>query len=465
MYLSLARKYRPKSFEAVIGQSHIVITLKNAISQNRINSSYLFFGPRGTGKTSIARILAKSLNCKEGPSPICCCKCSSCLEIDESFSLDVIEIDGASNRGIDQIRELRESVGYMPIAGRFKVYIIDEVHMLTTEAFNALLKTLEEPPSHVIFIFATTDVQKVPKTISSRTQMFEFRKIEKSVIEGALFSIVEKEGFKIDKEAISLISSISDGSLRDAESILDQVVLYKSDASSDDVRSLLGICKEASIVSLIEMIKNKDANTLSFVKEMIDEGFSPDMIIKGILDSLRGLIVKAASSSNGDIGWLIKAGDTFCETQERIRRLPDDAELLLELAIIKLIQESGGQGVRGSESQRVRGSESQRVRGSEGQNDDVLGRWNEVLEMVSKKNPLLKNPLREIESIETDEERLILKFKEKANTHRRIIGKAENKRIIEDVLYELFKRKIEVVIPERDIIEKAFEIFDAIEVR
>ncbi|MEW6481736.1 MAG: DNA polymerase III subunit gamma/tau [bacterium] len=448
MYLSLARKYRPKSFESVIGQSHIVITLKNAISQNRINSSYLFFGPRGTGKTSIARILAKSLNCKEGPSPICCCKCSSCLEIDESSSLDVIEIDGASNRGIDQIRELRESVGYRPIAGRFKVYIIDEVHMLTPEAFNALLKTLEEPPPHVIFIFATTDVQKVPKTISSRTQMFEFRKIEKSVIENALSSIVEKEGFKLDREAISLISSISEGSLRDAESILDQVVLYKSDASSDDVRSLLGICKEASIVSLIEMIKNKDANALSFVKEMMDEGFSPDMIIRGILDSLKGFIVKAASS-NGDIEWLIKAGDTFCETEERIRSLPDDAEFLLELAIVKLIQESEGQ----------------RVRGSEGQNDDVLGRWNEVLEMVSKKNPLLKNPLQEIESIEAEENRLILKFKETANTHRKIIGKVENKRIIEDVLAELFKRKIEVVIPERDIIEKAFEIFDAIEVR
>ncbi|MEW6103767.1 MAG: DNA polymerase III subunit gamma/tau [bacterium] len=448
MYLSLARKYRPKSFDSVIGQSHIVTTLKNAIFQSRINPAYLFFGPRGTGKTSIARILAKSLNCKEGPTPICCCKCSSCLEIDESFSLDVIEIDGASNRGIDQIRELRESVSYKPIGGRFKVYIIDEVHMLTTEAFNALLKTLEEPPAHVIFIFATTDVQKVPKTISSRTQMFEFRKIERVMINEALFSIVEKEGFKIDKDAISLISSISDGSLRDAESILDQVILYKEDANCDDIRSLLGICKEEVIVSLIEMIKNKDKEAISFVKGMIDEGFTPDMIIKGLLDSLKGFIVESASC-NGDIEWLIKVGDVFCETQERIRRLPDDAELLLELAIIKLIQESEGQ----------------RVRGSEGQNDDVLGRWNEVLEMVSKKNPLLKNPLQEIESIEEEENKLILKFKETANTHRRIIEKAENKRVIEDVLNELFKRKMEIVIPERDIVELASEIFDAVEIK
>lgn len=346
MYLPLARKYRPKHFDEVKGQEHIALTLKNAIRLNRINHAYLFFGPRGTGKTSLARIFAKSLNCKEGPREICCCKCSSCQQIDESSSLDVIEIDGASNRGIDQIRELREVVGYRPIDGRYKVYIIDEVHMLTIEAFNALLKTLEEPPPHVIFIFATTEPQKVPKTISSRTQMFEFLRIEKHIIEKALSLIVKKEGFKIKQDVISLIASLADGSLRDATSTLEQVVLYKDDPTCDDVRKILGLCKEEEILSLIEMIRNKDISCISFIRGLINEGFFPDMIIKGILNALRSLIVEACEK-NLPLEFLIRAGDVFVETQERIKRLPDDSELLLEMAIIKLIKAQGQEPPQG----------------------------------------------------------------------------------------------------------------------
>ncbi len=517
MYLSLARKYRPKSFDEVVGQGHIVLTLKNAIKLNRINSAYLFFGPRGTGKTSIARILAKSLNCKEGPTPLCCCKCSSCIEIDESSSLDVLEIDGASNRGIDQIRELRESVSYKAIGGGYKVYIIDEVHMLTIEAFNALLKTLEEPPPQVIFIFATTEVQKVPKTISSRTQMFEFRKIEKTVIEEVLNSIVKKENFNIKKEAISLISLISDGSLRDSEAILDQVGLYNNDANCDDIRRLLGICKEETIILLIEMIRKKDMNAMQYVEKMMQDGFSSDMIIKGLLNSFRYLIVEAAEK-NDDVEWLIKAADVFCETQERIKRLPDDIELLLETAIIKLIQgevksqESGvgrrreeiGRNKKETRSQELeignwkleignsnQGFENKEEFPKEANLQSPIPNsqfplptshsdlWKDVLEMVGKKKPLLKNPLLGVESIKLDTDKITISFK--INTHRRIIEKEENKRAIEEMASEIFKKKINIEVKgqgsrvrgqedivkvaeeKRDIVDVACDIFRGVE--
>lgn len=447
MYLSLARKYRPKDFNEVVGQEHIVLTLKNAIKLNRINQAYLFYGPRGTGKTSIARILAKSLNCKEGPSEICCCKCLSCLEIDESRSLDVIEIDGASNRGIEQIRELRDSVGYRAIGGRYRAYIIDEVHMLTIEAFNALLKTLEEPPAYVIFIFATTEVQKVPKTISSRTQMFEFLKIEKDLIQKDLLTIAKIEDFKIDKDVISLISSFSDGSLRDAISILDQVVLYKESPSCDDLRRILGLCNEKTIISLIEVIKNKDKSSIQFIKGLIDDGFFPDMIIKGILNVLKNLIVEA-EEKNLPLEWLVKLADVFVETQERIRRLPDDSELILEMALIKLIQET--------EVKR------------EDVNVSLEPSWSDILEIIGREKPLLKTPLKEAE-VEIEPDKIILFFK--IHTHKRIIEKEENREAIEKILEEKFKRKIRIFteikeIPNKpDIYDVAQDIFKARKVR
>ena len=234
-YQVLARKWRPKTFDETVGQEHVAQALKNAISRGRIGHAYLFYGPRGVGKTTMARILAKALNCVKGPTPEPCQECASCKEITSSSSMDVAEIDGASNRGIDAVRELREGVAFAPVRDRYKVYIVDEVHMLTTEAFNALLKTLEEPPTHVVFIFATTERHKVPATILSRCQVFEFRRIALKDLVERLSLVCKTEGFDCDEQALLLLAREADGSLRDALSLLDQVVAYSLGKVTYDV--------------------------------------------------------------------------------------------------------------------------------------------------------------------------------------------------------------------------------------
>ena len=223
-YLVLARKWRPQVFEEVIGQRHITQTLQNAISQKRVAHAFLFAGARGVGKTSTARILAKALNCETGPKINPCNQCANCQEITNGSSMDVIEIDGASNRGIDEIRELRENVRYTPAKSHYKIYIIDEVHMLTKEAFNALLKTLEEPPPHIVFVIATTEPHKIPATILSRCQRYDFKRISVKEVMESLKRIVAEEGIQISQRGLISISQESEGSLRDAQSLLDQVI-------------------------------------------------------------------------------------------------------------------------------------------------------------------------------------------------------------------------------------------------
>ena len=247
-YQVFARKYRPQTFDDLVGQEHVTRTLKNAVEQNRLAHAYLFVGPRGIGKTSVARILAKALNCIHGPTITPCGVCDSCREITGGNSLDVLEIDGASNNGVEQVRELRDNVRYAPAKGKYKIYIIDEVHMLTSQAFNALLKTLEEPPEHVKFIFATTEPQKVLPTILSRCQRFDLHRIPARLIAQHLQLIAQKEKVKLDPAAAWAIARGAEGGMRDAESMLDQLVAFCGETIAEsDVLNVFGFTSEQTV--------------------------------------------------------------------------------------------------------------------------------------------------------------------------------------------------------------------------
>lgn len=269
-YVALYRQWRPQDFDNLIGQDHVNTTLKNAIAAGKVAHAYLFAGPRGTGKTSTAKILAKALNCVQGPTPNPCNKCPSCERIAAGTSMDVFEIDAASNRGIDEIRDLREAVKFAPVEGRYKVYIIDEVHMLTAEAFNALLKTLEEPPAHVIFILATTEPHKIPATIHSRCQRYDFRRIPVADIEKRLAVVAAESGLNIAPEALRLIAIHADGGLRDALSILDQcTALGKTLVDDAAVRGLLGLIGHEWVWRLTDAMAARDAAAVLLALEEI----------------------------------------------------------------------------------------------------------------------------------------------------------------------------------------------------
>jgi DNA polymerase-3 subunit gamma/tau len=292
-YIVFARKYRPQAFDEVIGQSHITTTLENAIAQNRVAHAYIFAGPRGVGKTTTARIFAKALNCERGPAANPCNECPSCLEITQGSSLDILEIDGASNRGIDEIRNLRENVKFSPSKGRFKVYIIDEVHMLTIDAFNALLKTLEEPPAHVKFIFATTQPHKVPPTILSRCQRFDFRRISIKDIVDSLKAIAGKERLKVDDDVLILMAKHSDGSMRDAQVVLDQISSSaEGRISLEGASKILGAVSGDILFSLADSIKSKDAlKALKIIDDLANEGKDVAQVVLYLIEHFRDLLV------------------------------------------------------------------------------------------------------------------------------------------------------------------------------
>lgn len=316
-YVALYRQWRPQNFDTLVGQQPVKQALSNALSSGRIAHAYLFAGPRGTGKTSTARILAKALNCEHGPTPNPCGKCDNCRRIAEGSSMDVFEIDAASNRGIDEIKTLRDQLAFTPVDCRYKVYIIDEVHMLTTEAFNALLKTLEEPPSHVIFILATTDPHKIPATIHSRCQRFDFRRVTVDEIVEHLAMVAKGSGLDVEQEALRLIAIQSEGGMRDALSLLDQCGVMAKTITAATVREVLGIVGREALRELVRAIGKQDVpSALAQLSALMEQGKDVRQIMAELVEYLRALL-------------LFKAVPQYNEVY-----LTDTAESLGELAAL-----------------------------------------------------------------------------------------------------------------------------------
>ncbi|MBZ0221375.1 MAG: DNA polymerase III subunit gamma/tau [Candidatus Methylomirabilis sp.] len=299
-YQVIARKWRPGVFDEVVGQAHVTRTLRNAIASGRIAHAYLFSGPRGVGKTTAARILSKCLNCSEGPTAAPCNECPSCRGVALGSSVDVLEIDGASNNSVDNIREISESVRYVPSEGKYKVYIIDEVHMLSTAAFNALLKTLEEPPPHAVFIFATTEVHKIPATILSRCQRFDFKRIPFRDIQARLVEIAGREGIKFEDKALYLIAREADGSMRDSQSLLEQALAFSGgELKEADVAEALGLMARTVLYELSEAVIGKDASAcLNIVEKVYNFGYDFKKALSDLLEHVRDLAVLKATGES-----------------------------------------------------------------------------------------------------------------------------------------------------------------------
>jgi len=302
-YLALYRAWRPQSFQDIVGQEHITTTLQNALREKRFSHAYLFSGPRGTGKTSTAKILAKAVNCEKGPSEEPCNQCNTCQRITEGSVLDVVEIDAASNRGVEEIRDLREKVKFAPTETRYKVYIIDEVHMLTTEAFNALLKTLEEPPPHVIFILATTEPHKLPLTIISRCQRFDFRRITVEKMVDRLAHIANSEGFTLEKDALSIISRNAEGGMRDALSLMDQILSFSDHhITVEDVLKVIGTASYQAFSRLAKAIfENNIVTVLNITYDLIQEGKEPEKMLEDLLYYYRDLLLYKSAPSLDEV--------------------------------------------------------------------------------------------------------------------------------------------------------------------
>ena len=368
MSLVLYRKYRPQTFGEVIGQEHIVRTLSNAVSSGLITHAYLFSGPRGSGKTTIARLLAKAVNCQDLQGSDPCNKCSSCLDITGGRTLDLIEIDAASHRGIDEIRELIEGIKFVPAKLKYKVFIIDEAHQLTKEAFNALLKTLEEPPDHAIFILATTEIHKMIPTIISRCQRFDFRKLTLPEIIKRLELVCKKEKVKLEKPTLELIAINSGGSLRDAEGLLGQAITFASsekEVKTEEIKELLGLVGIEVVGRLTDFICQKKAKeAINYLNEIIEKGLDPQEFSRSLINYLRQALILKITGSDQEDNFLItgltkeelvklqEQSTAFKENElQRILNLFLEAQnkmkyssipqLPLELAIIEAIESTG----------------------------------------------------------------------------------------------------------------------------
>ncbi|MBM3250480.1 MAG: DNA polymerase III subunit gamma/tau [Candidatus Omnitrophica bacterium] len=484
-YTVFALKWRPKSFDEVIGQNHITSTLKGALQNNRLAHAFLFSGPRGVGKTSTARILAKALNCKAGPTQDPCQKCPSCIEISEGRSLDVIEIDGASNRGIDEIRVLRENVKFAPASGKYKVYIIDEVHMLTTEAFNALLKTLEEPPEFVKFIFATTQPQKVIPTILSRCHRFDFRRITAMEIARQLERIVNAEKLKVDKDVLFAIARSSDGSMRDAESVLDQLISFsrgKEKVSLKDVVSVLGVVEQEALFEIADKIAQKDAKAvLALFNSVIDNGKDISVFLNNLIEHFRNLmVVKVAGQNNQLVDFpqeicdrlsgqsqvfsleeIFSAFNTLVGAQEMGKRL-DSLRIPLEIGLVKLAHDKKGERVVPVKEQ-VKTPPKAQVKESAPEPpveadpkvdppepdpavslDKIIGIWQNVIDALSKVKMSVATYLNEGEPLSILGNTLTISFAKNYSLHKEALEEKANCALIEKTFSEMLSAKLRI---------------------
>ena len=364
MYQALYRKYRPKDFDSVVGQNAIIKTLKNSIKNQNFSHAYMFFGPRGTGKTTVSKIFARNINCLDSKDGIACGKCDSCKVSFSKDCIDIIEIDAASNNGVDEIRELKNKISLVPSELKYKVYIIDEVHMLSIGAFNALLKTLEEPPEHAIFIFATTDPQKVPETIISRCQCFSFKKISPEIIEQKLEEICKSEKIKIEKEVLTNISIFSDGGLRDALGLLDKLTSYTDNKiTMEDFEEVNGIISEKQIKEFIDNIMNGNVKeVLNYITEFDNNGKNLIQIMIQILNFSRNLLINYYLDTN-KLTYNIEVFQRFTNLLNKQMfdiKKSDNTKIFIEMLILKYMNDENLLDNKEKESTKIVETENQK---------------------------------------------------------------------------------------------------------
>lgn len=512
-YLVLARKWRPQTFEEVIGQRHITKTLQNAIGNDRVAHALLFAGARGVGKTSMARILAKALNCREGPKPSPCNGCENCMEISSGNSMDVLEIDGASNRGINEIRELREIVKYTPAKSAFKIFIIDEVHMLTPEAFNALLKTLEEPPPRVIFILATTQPHKIPLTILSRCQRFDFKRIPLEEIFQRLKEIAAQEEVEVTDKGLLLMARESRGSLRDAQSLLDQTIAFSGKKINDeDVKEVLGVIDSALLFEISSAIARGDTGKcLDIIDNIYTYGFDMGRFCRELLEHLRNLMVakiggdprQLTDLQGKEVEDLVAQSEEF--SLEQIHRLfnlllQSEQELsrsafpkvIMEVALIKMAtlgplvpldeimdrlneveshladhpaelpMDTPGKKEDLVSQPDISAPPAMEEEGetppiSKGgmeneapQGADLEDKWAQLIDHIKAQNPILGSLLRYGRLLHLDEEQIEIGF-EKGSFYLEKMSEEKNKRECEEICRDFFKKELRLIF--RDFVE------------